>query len=366
MNRGIICHLMAILAISLALGLLLSGVPGAPTTLGFAQTRPGSVEFRHEPGVPIQYQQEIEEGIYLGKEYLFRTWNMLLPRPLVVESLAGDGVAGYSGPDYLAFSTGSIVWTDTTARQRIKIAVHEYIHAAQYALNPGQPAWAWIAEGSAEFFAYAAVIEAGIVHPADAALYHHFNIAHAPGMPPIRDLESALDFSVGPAYSLAYLAVEQLALRSGAGAFRTYFERLGEGATGDEAFLEAFGQDAAAFFDEFEALRASIVLPACPPATLQPPGPVLEYPAAFTILSVTSPIASGDQALLQLGTDPSVRCTLDVIAGDGSVLSSRPTQADPAGIALWFWTLDRDLAAGPLSVAVSCGGDAAFISLEVT
>jgi hypothetical protein len=359
-------HLLIVLAVSFVLGFSLTGVAGYSTTRVNAQSRPGSVEFRHGEDVPVQYQQEIEEGTYLAKDYLFRTWNLILPRPVVVESLASDGVAGYAGPDYVGFSTGSIVWIDTTARQRIKIAVHEYLHVAQHALGQGARGWAWLAEGSAEYFAYAAVIEAGIVDPNDAALFHQFNVAYAPSMPSIRDLETTMDFSQGPVYSLAYLAVEQLALRSGAEAFRSYFELLGGSATHDDAFREAFGLEASAFYDEFDALRASIVLPAGPPATLLPPGPVLAYPAPFSIVSMTSPIAAGEQALLQVVTDPSVRCSLDIYTNEGNVISSRPTQADLAGIALWFWTVDRGPSPGLLSLAIGCGGEPVFTSLEVT
>jgi hypothetical protein len=46
-------------------------------------------------------------------------------------------------------------------------------------------------------------------------------------------------------------------------------------------------------------------------------------------------------------------------------LETRSTQADRGGIALWFWTVDREQVGRQLSLAASCGGDSAFALLDV-
>jgi hypothetical protein len=347
----------------LAFLVLLVGLTAPLTPSAAAQA--GAIAFVHQDGVPLQYQQEIEEGALLARDYLFRTWNLILPEPLLVTSLAGDGVAGYGGPGSLGFSTGSPVWIDTSATQRIKIAVHEYWHAAIGSLDPGMGFLSWMNEGSAEFFGYAAVIERGLIDPAVASAFHQLNVIYAPGMVSLDRLERGFDFSTGPVYSLAYLAIEQLVLRAGPEAVRDYFELTGSGVDARQAFEEAFGQELDAFYAEFAALRDGLTEPATLVQRLLPPGPVLDYPAVVTILAVSTPISGGAQALVTVGTDPSVRCTLEIYAPDGALLETRSTQADRGGIALWFWTVDREQVGRQLSLAASCGGDSAFALLDV-
>lgn len=349
---------------------LLVGILAPLAQEAHAQANAGEIEFYHEDGVPLQYRQEVEEGTLLAKDYLFRTWNLILPRPLTVMTFPGDGVAGFASVDLVGFNTGSPVWTETTSGQRIKIAVHEYLHVAQSAssdhYSTGYRGYAWIVEGSAEYLAYDAVIEQGIVARPDADLFHTFNVTYSSTMPPLDLMEDALDYSTGPVYSLAYLAVEQLAQKTSKRAIRDYFERLGERMSEDEAFASTFGLTPEEFYAEFAEFRASLAFPGSPPAALIPPGPVLEYPAFISVFSLTTPIAGGSQALLTAGTDPAVRCVLDVLGPDGSPLDFRPTQSDRNGMAIWFWTIEREQSGQQLTLAANCGGDPAYITLEVT
>lgn len=321
-----------------------------------AQEPAGSVEFRHGEGVSEQYQIEIEEGVYLARDYLFQAWNMMLDRQVVVETFATDGMPGDAGGNAIGFSTGSPVWIDTTARQRIKIAVHEYLHLAQHQLGMTPETPIWIVEGSAEYMALSAIVSRGLVSAEDITAFHTYNVAYAPGMATLRDMEQIWDFSTGPVYSVAALAVEQLVLQSGVRSIRTFFELVGEEQTNADAFHTAFNQDMDTFYNEFESIRANLVAPGNPPASLLPPGPMQEYAAGVTLLQGPDSGRGGEQTVLIAATAPSVRCTLDLLATpEGPIVDTRETQADLVGIAVWLWTVQPATTGDIGALSVACG-----------
>ncbi|MGD9711836.1 MAG: hypothetical protein AB7V46_07205 [Thermomicrobiales bacterium] len=331
-----------------------------------AQDASGTIEFRHEEGVPLEYRQQIEEGVLLGRNYLRQVWGMELTDPLLVESLASDGVPGFATKERIVFNTGSPGWIDTTPAQRIKIGVHEFWHAAVETIDPRNGALDWMNEGTADYFAFSAVVEQGIIDPDVAWAFHRLQVFHAPEFVPLEQLAANFAQSAGPVYSISYLAVENLVQQHGVGAIRNYFELTAQGYLRHDAFRETFGQGIDEFYAEFTAFRANLLNPQTLITQLIPPGPVLEYPAYVAIYSASTPIEAGAQALVTAGTDPSVRCYLDVYTVDGTLLESRPTQADPAGIAFWFWTIGPEYAGQQLPLAARCGGDPAWTAIDVT
>lgn len=338
---------------------LLTTLLAGPVTQARAQ-----VTYQVQSGVSAENQDTITEGVGLAQDVLAAQWGGdLTGNVSVAIKTSTSAPAGGAGNGTLTFNTGNAVWVDTTVRQRVKIAVHEYVHLWQSQRSNKALGWAWIVEGSAEFVAFQAIIDKGLISPAEVRAFHVAIVTSSSTLPELQAMETSIS-APGPVYSLAYLAVESLVTKSGPDSLIDYFDLRGDGQSHAAAFSAAFGLSSTTFYSQFAAERAALQ-PVNPPASLLPPGTLSSTPSELTLLSVTSPVSRGEQAVVTARTSAGVRCNLSVFSPEGDLLDERASSSDRAGVVDWIWRVQTGQSDGRATLEADCGADAIEIPIWI-
>ena len=142
-----------------------------------------------------------------------------------------------------------------------RAVAHEYSHAVQEMISRHGYAPAWIVEGVANRWS-AQYYDATGARTYDAHL-RDVTVPNARQVTaPLRRMQTYDELlATSGSYSLAHLAVDQLAALAGEDALYDYFARRSEYGTWEEAFRAIFGLTAAAFYEGFENHRAEVAPP---------------------------------------------------------------------------------------------------------
>jgi hypothetical protein len=332
----------------------------------------GTVTFTFDGGVTSEDEAYVREGVRLAQDFVAETFGLDVSAPVTVAVESADR-SGKPPADAwrrtLTIRTAHPVWATSSALQRTKIVVHEYVHLLQEDLLDGQDRGPiWLLEGAAEYIAYLAVAEKGIL-PYDAVRdYHYAGAAQNPTLG-LEAMETPEGFAAADraccAYSLSPLAVESLVAGRGVEAIVLYYQRLGRGHDPADAFADAFGVAFPDFYATFAAQQQGF-------APLAPTHPGLLFPTTFVegiadvaITSVTTPLERGEQGLLTAVTAPSVACTLALTRPGAAARAPIPAHADPAGNVFWLFTADSDLGKGTVMAEVNCGAAPTLTAIEV-
>jgi hypothetical protein len=343
--------------------------------VGTVQPNPVAAEdIRFYVGSSIDAQDAmyIREGIRLGQDYVHDQLGADVETPTIVNAVPAAprgniDLVGMSTSHALVLYTGSDGWLRAAPFDRVHVVVHEYMHVVQQELaGERTDAPLWIDEGSAEYVGFQTVIDAGLVSASDVESYNAANVVFGPNLPPLSDVERAVDYQSQPSnvYGLAYLAVKQL-VADRPSSLRRYYERLGRGDTWRAAFQSAFRINPRDFYDAFEASRPEIQAPFGTPAPFIPTDE-FDEPAAVSLGTAPASIGRGDQLLLVASSDAGVRCTLTVSTRAGTELLDQPSFADTTGLVFWLWTVPADARRAAVTAAVSCGADPVTTPLTIT
>ena len=151
----------------------------------------------------------------------------------------------------------------------LKIAAHEAFHLFQYELV-GQAAlsvsgldeipragpW-WLAEGTAEYFAYLAIVQEGsFTLPSTESRWKASTKATAATLQTLATLRGQRE--VPGAYDIYALATQLLLRDRDPKLVFSYYEAIARGTAWADAFATTFGRSIDAFVAEFEAYRQSL------------------------------------------------------------------------------------------------------------
>jgi hypothetical protein len=341
--------------------LLAALFPQSPHVAG-ARNR---VTFAFAKGVSGEDRTYIKEGIRSAQDYFVRTFGFEVTYPVSVDAQSSDGIAGATAGHGIVFNTGSTVWSTTSPLQKVKIAVHEYFHVLEQELaTQGRP-YSWMFEGAAEFVAYQAVIDLGLITKEEVVAAHEFNLAHSPGRPELQAMETSVPPNAGAVYSQWYLAVDLLTEQTGPASIVEYFRLMGGGISSADAIEHAFGITSSDFYAQFETYAAQVVAPGNATGRLFPPGTLNEYPADIAVGIADEQVTAGDQAIWLGYTAPSVRCEMELIAPDGESLLTYRTRSDATGVVFWLYTVYARTPAGTATVNATCGANTVSSELQV-
>jgi RTX calcium-binding nonapeptide repeat (4 copies) len=151
----------------------------------------------------------------------------------------------------------------------LKIAAHEAFHLLQYELVGERPLsvssldeippagpW-WLAEGTAEYFAYLAVVEDGAARFADVrAQWMQSTKASSATLRALATFRGQRENSAP--YDIYALATELLLRGRDPKLVFTYYEAIARGMSWPDAFAATFGRTFDGFVDEFEAYRGGL------------------------------------------------------------------------------------------------------------
>ena len=160
-------------------------------------------------------------------------------------------------------------WFSNPVVSALKIAAHEAFHLLQYEVVGERPLSAsgldqipsagpwWLAEGTAEYFAYLAVAEDGAARFTD--LRAQWVRSTKASSATLRALATLRGQRENPApYDIYALATELLLSSRDPKLVFTYYEAIARGVPWPDAFSATFGRTFDAFVDEFEAFRRGL------------------------------------------------------------------------------------------------------------
>lgn len=193
-------------------------------------------------------------------------------RPTTVDDarrLWEGGQVGHALPRKVWLGPGWFTSGGRSVVSALKIAAHEAFHLLQYELVGERPLGAssldeippagpwWLAEGTAEYFAYLAVVEDGAARVADVrAQWVRSTKASSATLRALATLRGQRE---NPApYDIYALATELLLGGRDPKPVFTYYEAIARGVRWPEAFATTFGRSFDAFVDEFEAYRRGL------------------------------------------------------------------------------------------------------------
>ncbi|HEY7036370.1 MAG TPA: hypothetical protein VH482_33890 [Thermomicrobiales bacterium] len=341
------------------------------------------VTFAFGKGVSPEDEVLVREGIRLAQDETAALFGHDVRRPVAVAVSSPAG--GSHGENVVRDATISLNtgnFRDAAPADRVRLVVHEYVHVWQADAGGSPPESgrlgpAWLVEGSANFAAFRALADVGLVRWADAHEYlvllangvRAQEAAEAPAVPPLRELTDEASL-VGPgvgccSYAVATLAVERLTKESGPAALGRYFEAIGQGEDWRAAFATVFGQDPDAFSDTFETERAELLTPSGRDETGLLVTPRFNHnPSTVTIPATAVTVVRGQQTVLRGTTTNGAHCTLTIAAADGHTVQTEPAFADAAGGVFWLWAVPLALS-NAATATVSCGGTPVSIAVLV-
>jgi hypothetical protein len=331
------------------------------------------ITFSIGDGVTVEDEVIVREGIEFAQSYVD---DQLAPFPesritvnvRQTRDTTGGNAVAFSAGNYIVVFTRSPGWKSLAPFDRLHVMVHEYIHSWQRATvgREDESAPLWLIEGSAEYLSYDAVARDGLVRRQEVIDAQSWSVVHAPEMAALDQLEDrdAYYGEAGPVYSLALLAVTQLAQEGGPAAISRFFEAMGDGDSWQEAFATAFGQEVDAFYRSFDRARADLIAPRDLPDSFLPIKPVhTESPIHLAPLPET---AAGDEQVTVIGdSEPGATCTMRLRNVDSGERLTRTTYADGAGRLFWLVTIPPEFGSGKVRLSANCGDESATGSFTV-
>jgi hypothetical protein len=355
-------------ALLVALAVLIQPAPALAVQTGGADTP--AVTYSISESVSDEDAAYVTEGIALAQGYV-AAYGADLPESLVVnirgtDDTTGGGAIAFCGGSFIVVFTGSPGWLTYAPANRIQVVVHEYIHAAQYAALGDK--WntlpAWFVEGMADYLAYDAVADLGLIKPRAIRDFQGWAVSTSSDLPALGDLEAPDAFynEFGPAYSLAGLAIADLLGDLPPETLLTFVDDAGSGRNWRLIFEQTFGRALPAFYKEFAVTRAKLIAPVRAPEAFAPAVPTVQE---SPVLPGRDPISmtSGDQLLIRATADPGSICHFAL--GDGGDMpdATGATFADAGGDLFWLVTLPDAVDRDRVEIVTECGG--APLTLEI-
>jgi hypothetical protein len=315
----------------------------------------------------------VREGITLAQDYVTETLSDISDSPLYVAVFDDDDF--FCGQALACATETSIVvlagtpkWNSLAPFERVQTIVHEYIHVYQYAMahDAVDTMPAWFIEGMAEYLAYDAVAQLGLVRASDVRDFHAWALAWNPDIAALDDLENAYAFysEYGPAYSLAYLALDELMKERPLSDLDRFLEQVGKGHNWRASFQKVFERDLNAFYRSFAIARDDLVAPRRKPKPFTPVIPEFDE-SPLSIDSVSGPVAVGDQLTVLARADAAAVCRIRLRNERSGEDVLRSTFADGSGHLFWLMTIPEYFEEGPATMTAACGGEPRNFEIEV-
>jgi len=357
----------AILVVLCAALLVQATIPAMPV-----RAAEPKITFSIGEGVSAEDEVIVREGIALGQAYIDETLAPFPKSKITVNvrhtrDTTSTGAVAFSAGSYIVVFTREPGWKSIAPFDRVHVVVHEYIHSWQRATaGRDSDAPLWLIEGSAEYLSFDAVARDTLVRRQEVIDAQTWAVLNAPEMATLEQLEDrdAYYGETGPVYSLAFLAVTQLARKGGPAAVSQFFEAMGDGDSWQEAFATAFGQDVDSFYASFERARADLIAPRDMPDPFLPIHAVhTESPLDLTPLPETA--SAGEQVTVIGESDPGATCTMRLRSTESGERLTRTTFADGAGRLFWLVTIPPEFGLGTVRLSANCGGESATGSFTV-
>jgi hypothetical protein len=92
------------------------------------------------------------------------------------------------------------------------------------------------------------------------------------------------------------------------------------------------------------------------PKTTEPAQPAPNAKEGVAVQSLTSPVAPGDNASIDIHTNRDSKCTITVVYNNipSKDAGLTPKTADEYGLASWSWTVESTVPVGKWPVTVTC------------
>jgi hypothetical protein len=214
----------------------------------------------------------------------------------------------------------------------------------------------WLVEGSAEYLAWYAIDQLGLLELAIAQDFWIGSTLTNPGLQGVAlsALERPGLSAAGSIYEIGAFAVSQLVAMAGVDALFSYFPADSAVARPD-AFVLAFGVDLASFYGGFEALRATARPSGFDVTPLLFPWYPSPDPADVAELRGWEAVTPGGFSLVQARSAAGAVCTLRFVDPNGQQIREETMRANSDGSVFWFWRLDQLTVTGRAQATVTCG-----------
>jgi hypothetical protein len=315
----------------------------------------------------------VREGFTLAQTYVTATLSDISDSSIRVAVFDNDDF--FCGQALACATETSIVvlagtpqWNSLAPFERIHTIVHEYIHVYQFAMihDDMETMPAWFIEGMADYLAYDAVTDLGLVRETDVHDFHAWTLAWNPDMAALDDLENSYAFygEYGPAYSLAYLALDELMRERPLSDLDRFLQQVGKGHNWRASFQKVFERDLNAFYRSFANARDDLVAPRRMPKPFSPVIPEFDG-SPLAIDSVSDSVAVGEQLTVLARAEAAAICRIQLRnerSGEDVVQS---TSADGSGHLFWLITIPESLGEGPATITAACGGDQRTLEIDI-
>jgi|GEM_PF-3443767 len=260
------------------------GMPTKPVRVSKLKSAPKAVEpapaaksdapsfatFTFGPGVSAEDEAIIRKGVADMANHLKKWFGRTVTNATAVKTTADASdttccnVGGSGSGAWIAVHTKHTDWIKAKLAaflftdMRQQMTLHELVHTYQTQYGCGkqeQPvALRWYNEGMAEWLAFRAMVEMGVVTEAKVLEYNQFMYKSAKA-----EILSAYElYHKEIDYSVFYLAVDQLMKKSPITSLSAFCDNLGKGQGKTDAFQSAFGTSLSQFYTDYEAYRKGL------------------------------------------------------------------------------------------------------------
>lgn len=350
--------------------LLFASFASLPGTVSAAE---GGISFSVAESVSTEDAAYVREGVALAERYVADVLSDVSDERLVVNVRHSDdttdmGSVAFSGGDYIVVFTGSLGWARIAPFERVHVVVHEYIHSYQYFVSDGEynALPSWFIEGMADYLAYDAVAQIGLVSDQDVRDFHTWAVNVTAALPPLEELEERDAFynEYGPVYSLGYLAIEELLGDRDPEELDRFLRRVARGVDWQEAFTDIFDMDIDEFYRAFDEVREELIAPNRAPEPFTYVRPT-KRESVVAIDSTSSPIALGGQLTVLAHTEAGAVCRVRVRGKETGESVGASTFADGSGQVFWLVTVPVAVGEGAATVTANCGGGLTRVVIEI-
>ena len=249
-------------------------IPNAPAQKQVFDTLPSLVKAEFAGGVSLEDKNVIIQGISAMDFYLKKWFSKSTDKPSGLRVGAGapadegsqSQVVVENGTTVILIETGSAVWSrqlqlnkEIGGEWRSRLAAHEYVHVYQFqngcgeGVLTGRPvASKWFIEGEAEWLAFKAGKEAGLLPSFSIPQMVTPQAKQVKGS--LESFESPTDLNL-QAYFLYTMAIDYLMKDRPIKALDDFCANLGSGMSMPKAFETAFGITKEKFYEGFGAYR---------------------------------------------------------------------------------------------------------------
>jgi hypothetical protein len=264
-------------------------------------TSASSVIYDFDNSLPEQDQALIRRGIELAKQALGEAGKVRVTASRATAKYQPNpNVFAVSAPNEILVFPYSQIWKEAPEAERLVTLVHEYYHLVQYQLSGSTSLSSrmtnsaaliepfWLVEGSAEYFAYRVVGEAGALSFDDTRADLVKNVRREPL--PLSSLETKTpdQYLVMDPYSMGFLAAQYLVEDfGGQTALSNYWQLSLSSSKWQEAFHQAFKVTTTEFYQKFEQYRQK-AFPSDLPVGIVPT-PVFTGPLKISFLGTLDP-----------------------------------------------------------------------------